>query len=474
MQFPPWRPDAPEYDDGTLTGLVTAKNVYPVVGGYRPFRGLTEATGALPAQWVGGGSFEYNGNSAFLGATAAGLYSHASGTWTSELALATTSPWFGVQFGDNVVFVNGSEMVKYTISTGVAASLGSTPPDGATCIAVVRDFIVASGVSSDSMELYWSGINDAEQWTVGTNQSDFQQIADGGPITGLAGGEYGLIFQSEHITLMEYVGTPLIFTFRKVERSIGCIAHGSIVQAEGMTLFLSKKGFKAFSPSAGIVHVGENAVDRTFLDAYSLSEIQTYIRAAFDPDRRLVYWSMPDAIWILNLETQSWSKVEVSGIVGISTGSNGTGSITLEDIAAIYPSLEDVTPSLDDPFWGGGGGGTAQLYVFKSDKKAYTFSAGSPLEATLKTQIMEPNPRQITHVRNTFLITDAVDGVTLNVDHSRRPGDTQSRVSSSDLRANGDLPIRVSNGCLQMEWQLTGDWTYLKGFGLEATAGGRL
>ena len=90
MQFPPWRPDAPAYDDGTLTGLVTAKNVYPIVGGYRPFRGLTEATGALPAAWTGGGSFEYNGNAVFLGATAAGLYSHASGTWTSEYAVATT------------------------------------------------------------------------------------------------------------------------------------------------------------------------------------------------------------------------------------------------------------------------------------------------------------------------------------------------------------------------------------------------
>jgi hypothetical protein len=474
MQFPPWRPDAPEYDDGTLTGLVTAKNVYPVVGGYRPFRGLTEATGALPATWTGGGSFEYNGNSAFLGATAAGLYSHASGSWTSELALATTSPWFGAQFGDNVIFVNGTEMVKFTISSGTCSSVGSTPPDGATQIAIVREFVVASGVSSDSMELYWSAINNSESWTVGTDQSDFQQIADGGPITGISGGEYGVVFQSEHITLMEYVGTPLIFTFRKVERSIGCIAHGSIVQAEGLHFFLSKKGFKAWNPSTGVIHIGENAVDRTFLDSYSLSEIQTYLRAAVDPDRRLVYWAMPDALWIHNIETKGWSKVEVSGIIGISTGSNGTGSITLEDIAAIYPSLEDVTPTLDDPFWGGGGGGTSALYVFKTDNKAHTFSAGSPLEATLQTQIMEPNLHRVTHVKNTFLLTDATDGVTLNVDVARRPGDTQTRVSSSDLRTNGDIPIRASGGCLQMEWKLTGDWTYIKGYDIDVVAGGRL
>lgn len=472
MILPPWRPDAFLLDDGSVTGLVTCKNVYPSAGGYRPFRGLTAATGTLPADWKGGGAFEYNGNYAMLGATSAALYSHASGAWTSEYTLSTSSPWFFAQFGDNVVGVNGTECVKYTISTGNAASLGSTPPDGATQIAVVRDFVVMSGVSSDSMELYWSGINDCEQWTVGTAQSDFQQIADGGPITGLAGGEYGLVFQGEHITLMEYVGTPLVFTFRKVERSIGCMAHGSIVQAEGMAFFLSRKGFKAWSPAAGVIHIGENAVDQTFLATYSASQIASSIRAVSDPDRRLIIWSMPDALWIYNIETKSWSKVEVEGIVGISAGNNATASVTLEAVDALFASLELATPSFDDPYWGGTGGASA-LYVFKSDRIGHTFATGTPLEATFRTQIMEPVPGRISHVRRARLLTDATT-VTLNLDVSQTPSGTQSRKTSTDLRANGETAIRASGRYMQAEWVLNGAWTYAKSFDLEMTPGGRL
>lgn len=472
MQLPPWRPDALPFDDGGEPGLVTCKNVYPARGGYKPFRGLTASTGTLPAAWAGGGSFEYNGNSAFLSATAAGLYSHASGAWTLEYALVNSGQWFFTQFGDNVICVNGTECVNYTISAGTAASLSSTPPDGATQVAVVREFVVMSGVSNDSMEVYWSAINNAEEWTVGTSQADFQQIADGGPITGLAGGEYGLIFQGEHITLMEYVGTPLIFTFRKVERSVGCLAHGSITQAEGMTFFLSRKGFKAWSPATGAIHIGENAVDETFLAAYSESDIAT-IRAVSDPDRRLVIWSMPDALWIYNIETKSWSKVEITGIVGISSGSGGSGSVTLEDVAVSFPSIEAVTPSLDDPFWGGSAGRSA-MYVFQTDRIGYTFSTGTPLEATLKTQIFEPNPGWVSHLHRARLITNATSGITLNADVSRRLGDSMTRVTSTDLRSNGEIPIRASGRYAQIEWIINGTWTYIKGHDLEFTRGGRL
>ncbi len=472
MLFPKWRPDAPAYDDGTLTGLVTCRNVYPDAGGYKPFRDLTAATASLGAAWVGGGAFEYNGNTAFLGATAAKLRAHASGAWSDKFTLATTSPWFFAQFGPLVIGVNGTQAIKYTLSTATAAALGGSPPNGATQIAIVRGFTVMSGVSSSAQTVYWSGLEDAEGWTVGTNQADTQIIPDGGPITGLSGGEYGVVFQNTAISVMEYVGTPNIFTFRKVEDSIGCIAQGSIVRDGQMHYFLSRKGFKGWSPQSGIAHIGANAVDDTFLASYSLSQIIGSMRATVDPDSRIIIWSMPDALWIYNLETDAWSKIEVAGIVGLSSGVSGSAA-TLESIAAIFPSLEDVTPSLDDPFWNAGAG-KPLLYVFKTDFIGYTFAAGSPLEATLKTQIMEPNQGRISHVRNTRLITDAVDQVTLNVDVARRPGDMQTRVSTSDLRSNGDLPLRASGGCLQMEWVLNGNWTYLKGFELDAAAGGRL
>ena len=55
-------------------------------------------------------------------------------------------------------------------------------------------------------------------------------------------------------------------------------------------------------------------------------------------------------------------------------------------------------------------------------------------------------------------------------------GDTQTRVSSADLRANGDFPTRATGKVMQFEWVIAEDttWDYLKGFGLDARKGGRL
>ena len=474
MIFPKYRPDAPDYDDGTLKGLVTCRNVYPSAGGYRPIPDLSASTGALLETWKGGGAFEFNGNSAFLAATAAALYARSGANWVSKHAIATSSPWFFAQFGDLVIGVNGTTCIKYTISTGAGAVLAGSPPNSARYITVAKQFVVMAGLGSESMRVYWSGIENAESWTVGVNQSDFQDFPEGGPITGLAGGEYMVVFQNNAIHLGEYQGTPTIFNFRRVEASVGCIAHGSIVAHEGMYYFLAGDGFKAWSPQTGVQHIGENAVDETFLSRFSLSQIAS-IRAAVDPERRLIIWQMPDALFFYHIETDSWSEASISGVNGMSTGVSSSAALSLEDIGALFATLEDVTPGFDDPTWGGAGGGVPLLYLFKTDNIGYTASAGTRLAATLKTQKMQPNPGYVSHLLNTYLETDATSGITLHVDTSARMGDSQTRVSSADLRANGDLPIRASGKVLQFEWNVSTapTWTYLKGFAIDARKGGR-
>lgn len=475
MKFPKYRPDAPDYDDGTLTGLVTCRNVYPSKGGYRPISDLSAATGALPETWTGGGAFEFSGNSVFLAATDTALYAHASGVWVEKHALATNLPWYFAQFGDLAIGVNGTDCIKFEISTGTGSALGGSPPDTCRYITIADHFVAMAGDADNSMRLYWSGLEDPEGWTVGTNQCDVQDFPEDGPITGLSGGEYLLVFQNAAITMGTYVGTPDIFHFRKVEGSVGCIAHGSIVRHERSHYFLARDGFKAWSPETGILNIGENAVDETFLGRFGLSEIAN-IRAAIDPERRLVIWQMPDVLFLYHIETDSWAEVAISGLVGMSSGTSAASALTLEEIGSLFADLEAVTPSLDDPQWGASGGGTPILHLFKSDGVGYTSSAGTRLAATLKTQKMQPNPGYVTHLINTYLDTDATSGITLHVDCSARMGDSQTRVSSADIRANGDLPVRASGKVMQFEWAISTapTWSYLKGFGIDARKGGRL
>ena len=119
-------------------------------------------------------------------------------------------------------------MQGFTIGTDSAFSAISGAP-AARHLAVIRDFVVTANVTYSSAthrsRVRWSAINDATSWTIGSNQADFQDIPDAGHITGLVGGEFGVVLMEKAIARMQYVGSPLIFTFEKVETGHGCNYH---------------------------------------------------------------------------------------------------------------------------------------------------------------------------------------------------------------------------------------------------------
>jgi hypothetical protein len=302
-----------------------------------------------------------------------------------------------------------------------------------------------------------------------TAQSDVQDLPDGGAITGLAGGEFGLAFQDEAINIFEYVGTPAIFSRRKVAGSIGALCHGSIAQHGRQTFFYSRRGFYKFVDGE-VQPIGRNKVDRTFRNTYSVSEIVGNLRCSIDPERSLAIWSMPDRLWVYNFDNDMWSDVAIIGIVGITTGR--TASLTLEDIAVIYPSIEDVTPTFDDPFWRGG---EPLLLIAHTDGKLYAFGASGNLEAQFRLPQLELNPGRVSHVRNSRII-GSIASAQVSIDCRARMGDSPLNIVSSDFRSNGEVPIRASGKYLQPEVILpaASEWASIQGFELEATAGGRL
>jgi hypothetical protein len=469
MRFPKLALDLPDYTDGSPSHLVLAKNVYPAspAGNYKPFKGLSAATASIGAAWKGGGAFEYNGTSIMLGATAAKLRSHASGSWSDEHSVATTQPWYFIQFGDYVIGLNGGAPVNYQISAGTAANLSGSPPS-ASFGAIVKDFVMLAGNGSAAQTVYWSDINNAEVWSGGL--SDSQVIPDGGPIKGIAGGEYGIVFQAEQYSLFEFTTDPRIVFTRRTIKGLGALTHGSIGQAGARVFFLSRRGFYMFLGGQE-VPIGKDAVDQAFLSTYTISDIEASMRCTVDPDRSLVIWSMPDRLWIYNWDEQSWSFVDISGLVGIAAGL--TASATLDDIAVIFPSIEDVTPVLDDAYWRGG---DPLLLIFKTDFIGYTFSSGSNLEATFKFCKLEPVKGKTSHIHNSRPDTDAVSGVTVSIETSFRLGDAPTSVVSADLRDSGDVPIRATGQYVQPQVTLAAGttWTHAQGLKLEGSPGGRL
>lgn len=462
-----WMPDLPEHGHD---GLVTARNAYAGTLGYEPIRSPSPVTAAMPVNWTGGGAFQgSSGSTVLLAGSTSALYRLTSSTATSVLEVTGNLPYHFAQFGDLVIGVHGGAPVRYSLATNLAASLGGSPPASSMIAVQSNDFVFLAGDPSNQSTVAWSGQNNAEQWTPGTNQSDKQMIPDGGPITGLAGGETVLAFQADAITVFEYIGAPLIFQRRKIARNIGALCHGGIAQHDRQCFFYSRRGFHRIVDGQ-VVPIGRSRVDTTFRKTYSTNEIVKNLRCSIDPERSLVVWSMPDRLWTYNWESDKWSDVFVPGLRGISTGA--TASVTLEDIGIAYDTLELVPGSLDDPIWQGG---EPMLLFAGGDNKLYAFGGAENMAATFRLPKLEMFPGRETHVR-TAVITGDMVAATVQIDCQRRMGDAATSVVSSELRGNGDVPIRASGRYLQPEIRLdTGAvWTSIQALDFEATPGGRL
>lgn len=462
-------PDLPEKGHGFL---VKARNCYSGVLGYEPVRSPSVLTAALPAAWLGSGAFRDPTGVVTLLAAASGLglYTLTATTATNVYSSGSTANWFFIQFGGIAIGLNGGAPVKYNLSSGVAALLGGSPPN-ASMGAVVRDFVFLAGDSSHQNRVTWSSVNNAEAYTGGLNQSDNQDLPDEGAITGVAGGDYGLVFQDAAITIFEYVGSPVIFQVRKVSKSIGALCHGSIAQHGNSTFFYSRRGFYKWTPNdPEPVAIGRNKIDRTFRNSYSITDIRNLMRCTIDPERSLVIWSMPDRLWVYNFENDMWSDILVPGIVGITA--SRTASITLEAIAGTYSSIESVTPSLDDPFWNAG---DPLLTFAYNDNKLYTFGGSTYLDASLRLPNLEIHEGHDTHVRSAK-VTGNMTACTISIDCRGRLGDAPQNVSSSDYRSNGETAIRCRGQYLQPEVFIPGTnvWSSCQGIDLATSQGGSM
>ena len=251
-----------------------------------------------------------------------------------------TYRWQFLQFGNYALATNGANKVQYydINASSYFGDLATTVPV-AKYITAVRDFVVCAniGAGTNPSRVQWSDINDATDWTAGAaSQSDVQDIPDGGDITGITGGEFGIVFLEKAIVRMSYIGSPLFFQFDTISRNVGCIEGGSIAQYGGVTYFLSDDGFYSCNGQQ-ITAIGSEKVDRYFFNNANIGDIDS-ISAAVDPERNLVIWdyttvSGPRGLLIYNFETQKWCEADTD-VDYLST--LATSGVSLEGIDTAY------------------------------------------------------------------------------------------------------------------------------------------
>ncbi len=325
---------------------------------------------------------------ALINTSSAGGGTHS--VTSTYLALSASAQWRFAQTG-NLVFAAQAnaplQVFDLTSSVAFGDALGSPPQ--AAYIDVVGRFLVLSGLLSNPYRIQWSGLNSfnaSQSWTPGINSSDFQDFPDGGIVRGVAGGEFGTIFQDQAIRRMTYApGSPVVFQIDRIAQDKGLFAPFSIVRAGEFVFFYSGQGFQRIVPGGMPEQIGRERVDRSFRADLDRGNLQLLIGTA-DPRSTKVYWAyksasgsagLYDRILGYDYVLDRFFQLAVSGeyLLGISQS-----GLTLENLDSISSSIDAMTLTLDAY-------ATAvqpEIAQFGFDH-TLSFFRGDNLEATLET-----------------------------------------------------------------------------------------
>ena len=465
VNFGEWTPDLP----GIAGNLTEAVNVIPKATGY----------GSFPSAATLSGVASQNLNSVFTGIKASDIVTMAGAetkiykfdsattgfTDVSKVGgyTATTIPmWDFVQFGDVIVAANNADPIQgYTIGSSTAfANIGASAPI-AKFVTVVRDFVVAANIGAGLYpnRVQWSDINDETDWVSGaTSQSDYQDIPDGGNITGLTGGEFGLVLMERGIARMTYSGSPFFFQFDIISRGLGCAFPGSVAQYGNTTYFLSNDGFYSCNGQQ-ITPIGFEKVNRFFAGDADQSKLDT-ISAAVDPVRGVIVWcyvntNQQHALLVYNYNLQRWTYGITTAEYITSAASN---NITLEQMDA-YGNLDTIQPSMDSRIWIGGLPLMAGIY----NNQLVVFS-GAAASAYISTGDIQIEQSSVVST-----IKPVIDSGSGSASVCSRRNLDDSIVYTSPVAENSDGRCNIRSGGRYHRVRIipSGQWSTMVGFDLE-------
>lgn len=297
-----------------------------------------------------------------------------------------------------------------------------------------------------------------------------------GSITGLVGGEYATILMERGIVRAQYVGSPLVFEFDKVQLQRGCKISGSVVSLGQNVFYLSDDGFYMFDGQSS-KPIGAEKVNRYFLSRFQ-SNNSARMSAVVDPLRQIVVWSYasvdsgdgtPDELIIYNYATDSWSTATI-GLDAMAP--LFTAGYTLEGLATITSNLDNLPSSLDSAVYKGG----EFFFAGSKDKKIQTFT-GDNLDAIVETGEFDLQAGRSSLVNNVIPYVENSSGVPLNVTTQVASRDSQNAQvnfgAASTLNSDNFCPVRSSGRFHRVRLNLSGSWTNVQGVDVDGQIRGR-
>ena len=455
IDFGKWLPDQPSIQGPHLRD---AKNVAPTAKAYGPWKALAATTNALDARCLGFASAkDAQGDAHMYAGDSTKLYALGGTAWASVGGGAygpqvTSTRWRFAVYGDRMLATNAIDAPQY-IDMSIGAVFANLPgsPGNASLIGVFNNFVFLAP-TANAKAVKWSGLGDSEGWTAGVNQSDEQELADGGRVTGFVATQGAFfVFKESCIYRFIYVGGDVIFQIDKVVDGIGCIENGSLISYGTLMLFRDESGWFIWDGASQPKSIGAETFDVWFQDEEDAS-LRYAMSGAIDPRRKIAAWAfasndagdtVPDTVLIYNYAVDKASYVKPTGGVEVIGGgvSLGTG---LDDMVNFV--MDDETDiAMDDPSWFGG---NVYFGAFTPDHELGAFS-GDNLEATLTigTGDMEGGRMRIEWLEP-IVEGDSAGAWTAAGGYAVKAGDAIAYVSAVTQQTSGRCPQRGVNGRL--------------------------
>jgi len=449
--FAPFEPDKSPFN---VDATDVATNAIPVADGWGPFPSFEALSTSLGAECRGAivGRSTVGDYSIFaFTATAIWKYAQGTATWTdvSRLAggpynLADDEYWSILQFGHYIVATNIGDVMQVfdlDVDTEFSALTGSPPQ--AKFIWVCGGYLFAGNTTAGADRIYNSGLEDIGQWTVGEAGADFQPGGGSGDVVGGVGDQFGgYVFYTDRVRKITLTpNTGYTYALTDVNTSRVTVAPYSIVSI-GPNDFIHycNDGFFR-GPQAQ--PIGAQRVDEWFSGYADFGQVRQ-MQGTIDPIKKIAWFSFKTTLGtnkVLGYHWQldRWTLLDTAQTYFVPLATTG---YTLEEIAALYPSIEDVPYSFDSYVWAGGRPGFAG---FSSDG-TFGFFSGDAMAVTLETANIQhwPDRSFVSAVR---VISDAEGGsvsVGTRATHSgditwSNPATANSRTGLCPARASGRL-----------------------------------
>lgn len=483
LTFSEWLPDQADLGN---PGLIQAKNCLPTDNGYKPLPSLVQyvqgTTDTVPLGITAAN--DPNSNTVCFIGDAAKLYrlNGSSMGWddvsrASGYAAQPGEKWRFTEYGSWIVGSNFTDPIQYydTNSSTIFADLQIDVKS--KYLAVIGEFVVGGFINdidgTTPNRLRWSGLAQPTNWAISpTSMGDFQDLPTGGAITGIVGGESGIVFCENAIYRMPFVGSPYVFAIDQIETNVGCIAPDSIAQAGNLTFFLSADGFRVTDGTVS-QNIGDKKINDWFF-SQAKTDYLNEVRGVVDPVNQKIMWSFAGAsssgthnrILCFDYAINKFSYAECDLAF---VGTAGTVSLTLEDLDTQYGTLDAIPAPLDSRLFKGGG---LSIGGIKEDGTVQTFS-GTAMDAEFITSEIQFTPGRTSHVKALRPIIDGTATVTASINGRLRMADTNIFDTDVSMNYEGVCPVRNSNRYHRIKVNTEGDFKFAQGVGVDLARRGK-